>query len=158
MLITRPNRASHSYRQRLAGSRDRVFPLLCPVREVDWAVGWSPALVVSSSGLVEQDCAFITPGSPTDAVWYVTRHEPAEYFVEMLRITQGQTACRLSIRLIDANEGPCSCLADVTYMHTSLGPEGDELVAAFTADHYRQFMEQWERELNHYLTTGGRLA
>jgi hypothetical protein len=156
--ITRPNRASHTYRQRLAGSRAAVFPLLCPVREVDWAVGWAPSLVVSAGGLVEQDCVFVTPEAASDAIWYVTRHEPDTYFVEMLRITPGDTACRLSIQLVEAPDAPDRCFADVTYMHTSLGARGDERVAAFTVDHYRGFMEEWERELNGYLTTGQKIS
>jgi hypothetical protein len=152
--IIRPRRASHTYRQRLGGSRAQVFPLLCPVREVDWAVGWEPSLVVSESGLVERDCVFVTPEASSDAIWYVTRHEPNDYFVEMLKITPGETACRLGIQLIERPDAPGGCFADVTYTHTSIGPKGDERVAAFTADYYRHFMEQWEKELNHYLTTG----
>jgi hypothetical protein len=48
--------------------------------------------------------------------------------------------------------------ADVTYCHTSLGPAGDAFVASFTEDHYRGFMQDWERRLNHYLRYGKPLA
>jgi hypothetical protein len=153
--VTAPNRATHRYLQRLHASAERVFPLLCPVRECDWAVGWAPRLVVSASGLAERDCVFVTPEGDTEAVWYVTRHEPEQWVVEMLKITPGVTACRLEIRL--QPQGP-ECRADVTYSHTSLGPEGDALVARFTANHYRRFMQQWEAELNHFLDTGRMLA
>ncbi len=40
------------------------------------------------------------------------------------------------------------------YRHTSLGPEGDEVVAGFTEAHYTTFMQAWERRLDHYLRTG----
>ena len=43
-------------------------------------------------------------------------------------------------------------------MHTGLGPAGDNFVAAFTVEHYRQFMQDWEARLNHYLRTGEALA
>jgi hypothetical protein len=43
-------------------------------------------------------------------------------------------------------------------MHTSLGPKGDAFVASFTADYYRTFMQAWEKEINHYLTTGRMLG
>jgi hypothetical protein len=69
----------------------------------------------------------------------------------MLKITPGVTACRLNIQLSPEGDG---CMAEVTYAHTSLGPAGDELVAAFTAEHYQQFMQSWEEALNHFLTTG----
>lgn len=154
MKITAPNRVSRTYLQRLVAAPAEVFPLLCPVREADWIEGWAPVEVWSRSGVAEADCVFTTAapaGGPRDAIWYVTRHEPASGFVEMLKITPGVTACRLGIQLRSAAAG---CEASVTYTHTSLGPEGDLFVAAFTEEHYRQFMQDWEARLNHYLRTG----
>jgi hypothetical protein len=69
----------------------------------------------------------------------------------MIKITPGVTACRLSIQLRAA---PGGADADVTYSHTSLGPEGDAFVSAFTEEHYRQFMQDWESRLNHFLRHG----
>jgi hypothetical protein len=112
-----------------------VFPLLCPVHEADWIPGWEPRLVVSRSGVAEADCVFVTPAAPGEAIWYVTRHEPQPGFVEMIRITPAVTACRLTIRLRPTADG---CEADVTYTHTSLGPQGDEFVASFTKEFFRR--------------------
>ena len=151
MKITSPRRVTRSFTQHLAAAPDRVFPLLCPVREADWIEGWDPVCVVTSSGLVEPDCVFVTAAEPHDAIWYVTQHDASRGFVEMLKITPRVTACRLSIQLRAAGTGS---LADVTYTHTSLGPAGDELVAAFTDVHYRKFMLDWEARLNHYLAHG----
>ena len=155
MRISKPNRATHTYRQRLCASPARVFPLLCPVRETEWADGWLPDLVISSSGIAERDCVFITTDKLGKAIWYVTRHEPENWLVEMLKIVPGVTACRLEIQLT-ADGG--QCFADVTYSHTSIGEAGDQFVARFTANHYQKFMQAWERELNHFLRTGSRLT
>ena len=151
MNIIKPNRATHTYRQTLRAPPAKVFPLLCPVREAEWAHGWLPELVVSSCGLAERDCIFITADERGKTIWYVTRHEPERWFVEMLKILPGVTACRLEIQLTENDE---ECLADITYSHTSMGPAGDEFVAKFSADSYRQSMKTWEKALNHYLTTG----
>jgi hypothetical protein len=148
MRIVTPRRATHTYRQRLRASAERVFPLLCPVREAEWAKGWAPQLVVSESGLAEQDCVFTTAEGEREAIWYVTRHEPERFFVEMLKITPKVTACRLDIQLVPAG---VECFADVRYSHTSLGPAGDRFVDGFTPEHYRQFMHSWETELNEFL-------
>lgn len=150
-----PNRASHTYRQSLRGRAERVFVLLCPVRETEWAVGWAPRLVVSSSGVAERDCLFTTPEGDREALWYLTRHDPGKLQVEMLKMTPGVTACRLEIQLLPDG---AHCFADVTYTHTSLGPAGDDFVAAFTSDAYRRFMQAWEKELNHFLDTGRMLG
>jgi hypothetical protein len=155
MEIQPPRRASHTYTQRLLAPPERVFPLLCPVREADWIVGWDPLRVVSASGVAERECVFVTGAEPEDAIWYVTRHEHDEGFVEMLKITPRLTACRLSIQLREVAGG---CEADITYMHTSLGPAGDAFVADFTAAYYAQFMRDWEARINHYLEHGQALV
>jgi hypothetical protein len=35
----------------VAAPPDRVFPLLCPVRERDWLEGWEADMVYSASGV-----------------------------------------------------------------------------------------------------------
>jgi len=154
MNISQPNRVTRSYTQRLVGKPDAVFLLLCPVRESDWIEGWNPVSVVSNSGVAEPDCVFITDASPNDAIWYITRHEPGNGFVEMLKITPLVTACRLTIQL---DQTPTGSDATITYTHTSLGPEGDSLVASFTDDYSQQFMRDWEARVNHYLAHGNAL-
>lgn len=151
MKIVTPVRATHTYKQHLAAPPDAVFPLLCPVREADWITGWNPLRVVSATGVAEPDCVFITAAEPQAAIWYITHHAPEAGFIEMLKITPEVTACRLTIQLHRTDTGST---ADITYTHTSLGPQGDEFVAGFTADFYRTFMQAWESRLNHYLRHG----
>jgi hypothetical protein len=151
MKIIPPIRATRTWTQRLLAAPAVVFPLLCPVREVDWIVGWDPALVVSASGFAEPDCVFTTPGETGEAIWYITQHQPEAGFVEMLKITPGVTACRLTIQLRASGSGS---EADVTYAHTSLGPAGDRFVESFTEQFYLGFMRDWEARINHYLRHG----
>jgi hypothetical protein len=155
MKISKPKRVIRSYIQHLDAAPADVFPLLCPVREADWIEGWDPLLVISNSGLAEADCVFITANDPGTAIWYITRHEPEAGFVEMIKITPTETACRLSIQLRSVGDG---CEATVTYSHTSLGPEGDRFISSFTEEHYRQFMKDWEARMNHFLATGMALS
>jgi hypothetical protein len=154
MNIRKPNRVTRTFTQRLVASPDRVFPLLCPVREAEWLEDWDPIAVWSTSGVAEPDCVFTTPATPRTALWFITRHEPKAGFVEMLKIVPEVTACRLSITLTAAAHG---CEATITYSHTSLGPEGDVFVAAFTEEYYQAFMREWENRMNHFLASGHRL-
>lgn len=151
MIISKPNRVSHTYTQRLIAGPSVVFPLLCPVREADWIEGWVPLSVITHSGVAEPDCVFVTASTPNDAIWYVSRHEPEKGIVEMLKITPLVTARRLTIQLRAIATGS---EAVITYMHTSLGPEGDAFVAIFSAEYYRKFMQDWEARVNYYLTYG----
>ena len=151
MKVRTPNRVTRTFTQHLVAEPSKVFPLLCPVREADWIAGWDPSIVLSESGLAESDCVFLTEASPSRAVWYITRHEPSSGFVEMIKITPTVTACKLSIQLQSIEGGS---EARVTYTHTSLGPDGDAFIAAFTVEHYKEFMQDWEKRLNHYLSEG----
>ena len=156
MQISPPRRVRRSYVQQLIAPPSAVFPLLCPVREADWIEGWDPLAVWSASGVAEADCVFTTAapaGSPHAAIWYVTRHEPGDGFVEMLKITPEVTACRLTIQLRARRTGRRE--ATVTYTaHEPGARRATTFVAGFTEEHYRQFMQDWEARLNHYLRTG----
>lgn len=151
MKVTRPNRATRTFTQKLVAEPSKVFPLLCPVREADWIDGWDPLVVFSESGVAEADAVFITEASPSNAIWYITRHEPANGFVEMIKIIPNLTACKLTIQLRPVEGGS---EATITYAHTSLGPDGDAFVASFTEGNYQQFMRDWEARINHYLAHG----
>jgi hypothetical protein len=155
MNITKPSRATHTYRQRLHAPPATVFPLLCPVRETEWAEDWMPELVISSSGVAERDCVFITAEEQARAIWYITRHEPENWFLEMLKIVPDLTVCRLQIQLSPNGDG---CFADVTYSHTSISPAGEKFIAGFTAEYYQKFMQVWERLLNDFLKRDARLT
>ena len=150
MKIIKPNRVTRTYTQPLVAEPSKVFPLLCPVREADWIEDWEPLVVFSHTGVAEQDCVFVTGAEPINAIWYITRHEPAN-FVEMVKITPMVTACKLTIQLRPVERGS---EATVTYTHTSLGAEGDTFVASFTEEYYHQFMQDWETRINHYLIHG----
>ncbi|OQW98259.1 MAG: hypothetical protein BWK74_04965 [Desulfobacteraceae bacterium A6] len=151
MIVTKPNRVTRTFTQQLVAEPTKVFPLLCPVREADWIDDWDPLVVFSESGAAELDCVFLTKASPSNAIWYINRHEPGKGFLEMIKITPTVTACKLTIQLCQVEGGS---EAKITYAHTSLGPEGDAFVKSFTEDHYRQFMRDWEARINHYLSHG----
>ncbi len=154
MIVSKPNRVTRTFTQQLVAAQSVVFPLLCPVREADWIDGWNPVSVLTRSGVAETDCVFVTAATPDNAIWYISRHEPDNGFVEMIKITPLVTACRLTIQLRPKAEGS---EAVITYTHTSLGAEGDAFVASFTEDYYRQFMQNWEARLNYYLVHGSAL-
>jgi len=153
-----PNRVRHSYTQSVSATPNDVFPLLCPIREHDWAPGWSTDWVISRSGLVEQECLFQTPakaGAKDASIWIVTRHDPSAYEVEMYKVTPGQTVGKLAISL--TAQGAMETRAQISYEFTSLGPDGDAFLDEFTEESYEKFMRGWETAINHYLVTGEQL-
>ena len=156
MKVSNPKRVKHSYTQSLAASPDKVFPLLCPVREVDWVPGWDPKLVLSNSGVAEKDCIFITRDNSQESIWIITNFEPDKRKLEMIKVTPGHTVGKLEIQLTSSGDNQTA--AEIAYTYTALGPEGDDFLNQFTAQWYKTFMQNWERAINHYLSTGTKLS
>lgn len=152
MEIQKPNRVRHTFTQTLTGPPDKVFPLLCPVREKDWVPNWNPKRVITASGVAEQDGIFITEAAPHDAVWVIIRHDQGAGILKMIKITPHHTVCKLEISL--SSNGGQGTKAEISYEYTALGPLGDAFLKDFTAEWYRTFMTDWETAMNHYLTTG----
>lgn len=152
MKIIQPVRKRHSCNQVWKGTRDEVFPLLCPVKEKDWTPGWDPKLVVSNSGAIEQECLFVEADTPNDAIWVVSKHDPVNFEVAMYRIVPEVIVGRLAITL-DSEEGK-STNASVSYEQTALGKDGEKIVNEFTAESFTEFMDEFTLAINHYLTTG----
>lgn len=152
MKIIKPKRRKHSCVQIWKGARDGVFPLLCPVREHDWTPDWDPILVVSNSGVMEQECLFVELDTPNDAIWVVTEYDPVNFKVAMYRIVPEVTVGKFAITL-EKEEGETTS-ASVFYEQTALSADGEKIVNDFTAESFNEFMEGFKTAIDHYLTTG----
>ena len=152
MEVLNPVRASRTYTQTLVASPEKVFPLLCPVREIEWVNGWNPRQIISESGFVELDCIFVMPDKPQDSIWVVTQWNPKSFIVEFTKVTPGFTVGKIVICLRRGNKE--QTFADITYCFTALSPEGSEFVKQFTPEYYETFMKEWESEINYFLRTG----
>ena len=101
-------RVSHEYTQTNDAPPEKVFPLLCPVREADWVPGWQYRLIYSDSGCAEDGCVFATPNDTgPETIWMASaRITPAmpELDVSSLRII----SCTCSARLREVGAGVTS--------------------------------------------------
>jgi hypothetical protein len=168
-------RVSQVYEQHLEAPPGKVLPLLTPLGERAWAVGWAPEMrweppgggagtlfVVRHPGQPaprtrgtpeERREGAARPGSET--VWLQDAWEPADGHVHYTHVTPGSDVTEIDIRL--RPDGKDRTVATVRYTWTALGPAGVTLVRSKTAESYERFMRHWELELNHYLTTGQQL-
>jgi len=149
MQIFNPVRVKRSYTQKLRGSPDEVFPLLCPVREGEWTRGWDPLAVYSNSGVAERDCIFTTGNEEPESIWVITEHDPARHALEIIKVSPGVTVGRISIRLSEGDSGGAS--AKVEYMYTAIGPDGEEFVQGYSQEFFDKFMQFSESALNAFL-------
>jgi hypothetical protein len=131
---------------------ERVFPLLCPIREYDWIPTWKCELFHSVSSVAEEDCIFRTdnPADGRPMTWVVSRYEPPRR-IEFTCFVADLYVMRLKIGL--SPQGDTTRL-EWTRRWLSLGPEGDRWIAAWSEAAYRRQLADLERLLTHYLRTG----
>ena len=162
-------RVSHEYTQSNCASPEKVFPLLCPVREADWIPGWRYELIYSESGVAELGCVFTTQdpvvesskyssgsttqdaGSPV-TTWICTEYDPAAFRIAYVWIKPGLVATELWIRLARAENGATS--THIRFRYTGLSADGNRQVESYDQKWFETKMRGWETAINHYLATG----
>lgn len=134
---------------------ERVFPLLCPVREHDWIEGWRAEVVRSESGVAEAGCVFVTPsrGAEDAVTWVIHHHEPC-LRIGFTLLLPGVFVELLDIRLQGGARG-----TELLWSReaTALGERGAGVLRLRASEHEEKH-RGIERALAHYLETGRCLA
>ncbi len=161
-------RVTHEYVQTNPAAPEKVFPLLCPVREADWIPGWRYKLIYSDSGVAELGCVFTTEDPVVESekyssqsitrdansaatTWICTEYNPAALRIAYVWIRPGLVATELWIQL--AVEGD-QTRSHIRFRYTGLSADGNRLVQSYDRNWFEKKMRGWETAINHYLTTG----
>ncbi len=165
MTAFKGDRVTHEYTQSNDAPPERVFPLLCPVREADWVPGWQYRLIYSESGVAEGGCVFATPNppaagdqgqvAPPETTWIVTEYDPAAFRIGFVWINPGLVAAEIGIQLTPTP--PATTRAHIRYRYTALSAEGNREVERYDQKWFRAKMGGWESAINHYLRTGRKI-
>lgn len=128
------------YRQLNQAPPESIFPLLCPVREREWAVGWECEMIHSASGVAEAGAVFITsrPEEP-DTTWIITLHDVASGRVEFATFTPENRVGRIEIQLTPKDEG--ESWVDIAYSYVALSPQGERFIEGFSEVFFRGMMK-----------------
>src|SRR3954463_13441590 len=95
-------RVTHEFIQTNPAPPNKVFSLLCPVREAEWVPGWNYQLIYSDSGVAEMGCVFTTiPSDIPNAklTWMTTDYDPAVYRIAYICIHPEHVLAELRIQL-----------------------------------------------------------
>jgi hypothetical protein len=149
MQIIEPVRVERTYVQKLRGKPEDIFPLLCPVREKEWAAGWDPLQIYTQSGFAENDCVFTTGDEKPEAIWVITRFDPADFKLEIVKVTPGMTVARIHIGLSRNDAGDTD--ARIVYLYTAISADGEKFVQGYSEEYFRKFMKFSESTLNEFL-------
>lgn len=151
-------RTFNRYTQTIKAAPERIFPLLCPVREAEWVEGWAGRPVFATTGLAEENGVYATDhaGEKEPTIWFITRRDPIAFETEFVFFVPGQQVVRLSIGI--KQRAPDESNVLISYLRTGLSEAGNARVAeSGRADVFEQRMIEWENAINHYLTTGQQL-
>jgi hypothetical protein len=166
-------RVSHEYTQSNFASPEKVFPLLCPVRESEWVPGWQYRLIYSDSGVAELGCIFTTPHAvPSTAsqegqnsegrsslaeetTWICVDYDPLTYRIGYVWVNPELVVAELRIQLEADGDG--NTRSHIRYRYTGLSPEGNHEVERYDEKWFAQKMQGWERAINYYLRTARKI-
>ncbi|WP_028587252.1 SRPBCC family protein [Desulfocurvus vexinensis] len=137
---------------RLCAPPDRVFPLLCPVREYDWIPDWRCEVLHAPLGAAGPGCVFRTafPGVGTET-WTCVRFEPPRA-IEYVRFAALGLVTHLTITLAPDGAGGATVLWHNRLTATTDAGR-DHLADGVEAEYHRETAEL-EAMLDHYLRTG----
>jgi len=153
MADSQGKRITHEYIQTNCAPPEKVFPLLCPVREAEWVPGWQYRLIHSRSGVAEAGCVFTTPNEDgTECTWVVTEYDPRVFRIGFVWVNPGLVAAQIRIEL--HAKSPQETSARIGYTYTGLSEKGNQEVARFDEKWFGHKMQSWEEAINHYLKTG----
>jgi len=147
-------RKTLSHSQRLEGSKEQIFPLLCPTREYDWIKEWSCELIYSESGFAEPNCVFRTEGAVSringapEEFWIVSRHEPPTR-IEFVKFAAGLFVIKYEIDLAASGD---ACVTAVWTQHfTALSEAGNQRIEELSQENYNTVIQALETKMNYYL-------
>ncbi|KAA3614961.1 MAG: hypothetical protein D8M58_10940 [Calditrichaeota bacterium] len=146
-----------SYTQVNNASPEKVFQLLCPVREKEWLDGWDCKMIHSKSGIIEKNCVFTTPHhGESETVWHVTNYDPEKYEIEFFRVTPNETTVRINIKLSSKSNSQTNTY--IEYLYTALNEQQNEIIKYNLENSFIESMLWWESAINHFLKTGKMLV
>jgi hypothetical protein len=137
----------------------QLFPLFTPLKEKQWSEGWDPQMIFSTSATAEEEgCVFTSRhvGEP-ETLWVLAHYDPVRFRLAYAAFTPSLRVSHISIECVPAADSHSE--VRVSYAITGLSDSGNEYVARYTPEHFRQFMHHWQHAIAHYLAslphTGG---
>jgi hypothetical protein len=148
-------RASRAGTQTWNAPPERVLPLLTPLGEKAWAVGWEPQMRYQAPGNGEGTLFVVRSHGGGETIWVLQTFDAVQLRVAYVHVSPGALVVELSLHLTALPEGRTR--ADVRYTFTALSAVGNARIEENSEPHFADFMRDWERELNYFLQTGRKL-
>lgn len=141
---------TRSFTIELNGSVTDVTPLFGPIREAEWAPGWSPRFIHPAIAAQHEGVVFTTIGDHSrERLWMLTAYDVYSGRVEYVVMTPAFTASEIRIRV--APDGNQRCKATIMYRRSALSPEGNDEVVKLDSHWTEEQRIHWESAINEAL-------
>ena len=138
----------------------KVFPLFNPVKEREWAAGWEPQFLTTSTKDIEERMIFRTQSQhghdEIDYIWTISKYSPDQAFIEYTVFTP-ERLWWITIQCRDDIPNRTTS-AEITYTFAGLTDKGNAINEKALQLMYAHDLKDWEEAINHYLMTGDGLA
>jgi hypothetical protein len=133
--------------QSIAAPPDRVFPLLCPVREHDWLPGWRARMIHSASGIAEAGAVFASPHAGGESLWHICEYVPPRR-IGFVRFQPD--GLLVEIRIAIAAAAGAASRVTIRYAFTAVDARGEIALESCTDAAWQAMMEEWESRMNEW--------
>lgn len=137
----------HTHTLQIDARPERVFPLLCPMREHEWIPEWRARMIHSRSGVAEAGAVFATPAENGETLWIVTAYVPQQR-IGFARFQADGVVTLIDISL--APGGSDGSTLHVRYRLTATCEDSSAAVQAFSCEHWQRMMQRWQTLLDHH--------
>ena len=127
---------------------------------MDWAAGWNPQIIYSTTNTVEEHMVLKTPShhghNESEYIWIVSKFLPAQALIEYTVHTSERVwwitiQCR-------ADLPDKTTKAEITYTFSGLTEIGNAINEKALRSMFIQDLKDWEAAINYYLETGNKLG
>lgn len=141
-----------SYSEEFVVGKDieSVFSLFSPEGEKLWAPDWDYINILGSKN-VQADYVFLTDShdhSATTAIWIVADYDPVKHQVSYYKVEPGEKVGKIVVQCFEQNVGRTR--VKVTYKYIGLSNSGNQFIAGFTKEAYKEFIEEWHSRIKAY--------
>ena len=147
-------RVARKFVREIEATPEKIFPLLCPVKEFDWIEVWDCDVVFSESGVMENLCVFTTDDfdGVTGGVWVVSHYDSANFRIEFVVTFPKTHVEKLEIQLTRLDKGRTEI--EWTRIGTSLNEAGSAYVKDYYGEQFNERTAMVLGLLEYYCKTG----
>lgn len=134
-------RAHQTHTIEIALPVECCFPLFTPQGETQWVSDWAPDYIYPPSGKTEQGMVFITGHGGETTLWTLVDYQLETHYARYSRVTPGSRSTLVEVQCEEVRQGLTK--VTVSYTLTGLSEAGNQAIAEFCDDAYREMIEEW---------------